>query len=135
MVLFRTFISANLVKISVMKNLCIVVPESNSNAGSIVLAYEVFTKANEYHVITGKNAVFKIQLVGCAERTSLYNGRFIINPDINLCDNPRADLIIIPTLDEPLVETLQNSNGLIDWVTSQYKLGAEVASLCTGAFL
>jgi len=118
-----------------MKNLCIVVPESNSNAGSIVLAYEVFSKANEYHVNTGQKAVFKIQLVGCAEKTSLYQGRFIINPDVNLTDNPRADLIIIPTLDEHLTQTLQNSSALIDWVTRQYKLGAEVASLCTGAFL
>jgi len=94
-----------------MKNLCIVVPESNSNAGSIVLAYEVFSKANEYHVNTGQKAVFKIQLVGCAEKTSLYQGRFIINPDVNLTDNPRADLIIIPTLDEHLAQTLQNSSA------------------------
>lgn len=118
-----------------MKNLCIVIPESNSNAGSIVLAYEVFTKANEYHTHTGKNTVFDIQLVGCAEKTSLYDGRFIINPDVNLADNPKADLVIIPTLDEHLAHTLQNSTALIDWVTLQYKLGAEVASLCTGAFL
>ncbi|MDO3643285.1 GlxA family transcriptional regulator [Mucilaginibacter sp. L3T2-6] len=118
-----------------MKNLCIVIPESNSNAASIVLAYEVFAKANEYHINTGRNAVFKIWLVGCTEKTSLYNGRFTINSDINLADNPKADLIIIPTLDEHLSHTLQNSGALINWVVQQYKLGAEVASLCTGAFL
>lgn len=118
-----------------MKNLCIVVPENNSNAGSIVLAYEVFTKANEYHITTGKHAVFNIQLVGCAEKTLLYNGRFTINPDVNLRNNPQADLVIIPTLDEHLAQTLHTSQVLIDWVTQQYKLGAEVASLCTGAFL
>jgi len=118
-----------------MKTLCIVIPENNSNAASIVLAYEVFTKANEYYANTGNRQVFKIQLVGCGGKSVLHGGLFTIHPDIHIKDNPKADLIIVPTLDEHLAQTLHTSQGLIDWVTRQYKLGAEVASLCTGAFL
>lgn len=118
-----------------MKNLCIVIPENNSNASSIMLTYEVFTKANEYNTGSGKRPVFQIQLVGSSDKSVLHGGLFTINPNVYLSDNPKADLIVIPTLDEHLAQTLNNNNPLIEWVTNQYKLGAEVASLCTGAFL
>lgn len=113
-----------------MKDLAILIPENHSNLSSVILAYEVFTKANEYH-----GEVFKIKLVSNSRKTVLHKGLFTIHPDVLLTDKPKADLILIPALDEHVNKTLKHNNPLIEWVTSKYKQGAEVASLCTGAFL
>lgn len=113
-----------------MKNLAILIPENHSNLSSVILAYEVFTKANEYH-----GEVFTIRLVSNSRKTVLHKGLFTINPDVLLTDKPKADLILIPALDEHVNKTLKHNNPLIEWVTAKYKEGAEVASLCTGAFL
>jgi transcriptional regulator GlxA family with amidase domain len=53
--------------------------------------------------------------------------------DIN--DHHKTDLIIIPAIDEQFNLSLKQNKALIQWVVEQYKAGAEVASLCTGAFL
>lgn len=115
-----------------MKNLSILIPENHSNLSSVILTFEVFTKANEYY---GGKPVFNIQLVSNSRKTVLHKGLFTINPDVLLSDKPRAHLILIPALDEHINKTLSHNNVLVEWVTEQYKLGAEVASLCTGAFL
>lgn len=118
-----------------MKNLSILVPENHSNLSSVILTFEVFTKANEYYTSIGEEPVFNIQLVSNSRKTVLYNGLFSIHPDVLLSDKPRSQLILIPALDEHINKTLDHNNVLIQWVSEQYKLGAEVASLCTGAFL
>ncbi len=118
-----------------MKILSIVIPENNSNASSIMLSYEVFTKANEYYATIGKEPVFKVQLVGNSDTSALHGGLFTIRSEVSLAENPSSDLIIVPTLDEHINNSLTANSRLIEWVAGQYKLGAEVASLCTGAFL
>jgi transcriptional regulator GlxA family with amidase domain len=118
-----------------MKILSIVIPETQTNLSSIILAYEVFEKANAYYVLKDTGPVFKIQLVGHSQKTLLHAGLFSIHPDVFLSDNPPTDLIIIPTLDVHLNQSLDPNGSLIDWVKTQYGKGAEVASLCTGAFL
>ena len=57
---------------------------------------------------------------------------FSIHPDALLKDNVKTDLIIIPSIRPASIE---KNLGFIPWITSQYKQGAEVASLCVGAFL
>jgi transcriptional regulator GlxA family with amidase domain len=118
-----------------MKVLSIVIPENNSNASSIMLTYEVFNKANEYSKSISQEPVFRIQLVGNSAETVMHGGLFTVRPDVFLSDDPAADLIIIPTLDEHINNSLTSNAPLIKWVTDKYRLGAEVASLCTGAFL
>lgn len=118
-----------------MKNLSILIPENHSNLSSVILTFEVFTKANEYFINIGRETIFNIQLVSNSRKTVLHKGLFSIHPDVLLSDKPRAHLILIPALDEHINKTLGHNNVLVEWVTEQYKLGAEVASLCTGAFL
>src|SRR5690606_37381497 len=47
----------------------------------------------------------------------------------------KTDLIIIPAIDGDLRKGLEENRDFIPWITQQYKAGAEVASLCVGAFL
>jgi transcriptional regulator GlxA family with amidase domain len=73
--------------------------------------------------------------VGITNETVLYDGLFIVRPDSLLQDVPKTDLIIIPALQGDIPTSLKMNGAFIPWIAEQYKLGAEVASLCTGAFL
>jgi transcriptional regulator GlxA family with amidase domain len=46
-----------------------------------------------------------------------------------------TDLIIIPSLNHNYNEAIQSNKPMIEWIEKQYKQGAAVASICTGAFL
>jgi len=118
-----------------MKHLTIVVPNGQNNLSSIVGAYKIFTRANEYWVNTGKKELFKIQLAGISKEVNFYEGLFSVKPHTNIAAINKTDLIIIPSLNHNYQEAIKGNRLLIDWIANQYKAGAEVASICTGAFL
>jgi transcriptional regulator GlxA family with amidase domain len=115
-----------------MKHISIVVPQGEAILSSIIGPYKVFTGANEYLVKTGQKPLFEVHLVGLSHETKLYDGLFSIHPDVLMKDVPKTDLIIIPAI-QP--KSLPLNEEFIPWITEQYKRGAEVASLCVGAFL
>ena len=115
-----------------MKNVAIIVPQGEFILSSLIGTFKAFSGANAYMVETGKDPVFKIQLVGLDKNAHLYNGLFSIHPDVLLDEAARPDLLIIPA---SAPQCLAQNEAFIPWVLSQYKQGAEVASLCTGAFM
>ncbi len=118
-----------------MKHLTIVVPNGENNLSSIVGAYKIFTKANEYRKANGKRELFKIELAGLSKKVEFYDGLFSVSPHTNISAIVKTNLIIIPSLNHNYESTLKENKVLIDWIEQQYKQGAEVASICTGAFL
>ena len=115
-----------------MKNIAIVVPQGDFILSSLIGTYKSFASANAYLQQMGKDPLFRIQLVGLSKDAHLYNGLFSIHPDVLLNDAARADLVVIPA-SQP--QCLSMNEAFIPWIISQYEQGAEVASLCTGAFL
>jgi transcriptional regulator GlxA family with amidase domain len=115
-----------------MKHISIVVPQGDSILSSIIGPYKAFTGANDYLKKTGRKPMFDIHLVGLSNETKLYDGLFSVHPDVMMKDVKKTDLIVIPAL-QP--HSLQLNQEWIPWITDQYKRGAEVASLCVGAFL
>lgn len=95
----------------------------------------MFTGANEFLEASGKPALFEVQLVGLSKEVRLHNGLFSVHTDVLLQDLQKTDLIIIPAFSGELKATLQKNNAFIPWIVDQYRKGAEVASLCIGAFL
>ena len=118
-----------------MKHLTILVPDGENNLSSIVGAYKIFTRANEYWKKTGKKELFKIELAGISKKVDFYNGLFTVNPPAHISKIPKTDLIIIPSLNHNYQKTVKQNQSLIEWIEKQYKHGAEIASICTGAFL
>lgn len=115
-----------------MKNVAIIVPQGEFILSSLIGTFKAFSGANAYMVQIGKDPVFKVQLVGLDRNAHLYNGLFSIHPDVLLNDAATPDLLIIPA---SAPQCLAQNEAFIPWVLSQYKQGAEVASLCTGAFM
>src|SRR5678816_3581218 len=118
-----------------MRHLTILVPDGENNLSSIVGAYKIFTRANEYWKKTGKKELFKIELAGISKKVDFYSGLFTVNPHTHISTISKTDLIIIPSLNHNYNKTVKENRPLIEWIEKQYKYGAEIASICTGAFL
>lgn len=121
-----------------MKHLTIIVPDGQTNLStiaSIVGAYEIFTSANAYWKETGKKEVFKIELAGISEKAEVYGGLFTVKPQTNISAITKTHLIIIPSLIRNYQKAVNGNKLVIDWIEKQYKDGAQIASICTGAFM
>jgi transcriptional regulator GlxA family with amidase domain len=118
-----------------MPHLTIIVPEGQNNLSSIVGSYKIFTRANEYWKKFNKKELFKIQLAGISTEVEFYEGLFTVKPHTNISAIAKTDLIIIPSLNHNYQEAVKKNKLLIDWMEQQYKTGAEIASICTGAFM
>ena len=118
-----------------MKHVAIVIPSGGVLAG-IEVARNVFSEANDYLISQGQLPLFKIQLVGATKVVQLHDGMFTIQADITIQKLKKVDLIIIPALNIGLEGNLnKNNKDLITWLKKQHQNGAELASLCVGAFL
>jgi transcriptional regulator GlxA family with amidase domain len=118
-----------------VKHLTILVPEGQNNLSSIVGAYKIFTRANEYWKKTGKKEVFKIELAGVSKKVDFYDGLFSVKPHTNISAIAKTNLIIIPSLNHNYEKTVKANKVIVDWLSNQYKSGAEIATICTGAFM
>lgn len=119
-----------------MKHLTIVVPDGENNLSSMVGTYKIFTKANAYWLQGhGGGALFKIELAGISKEVEFYEGLFAVRPHTHIADIKKTDLIIIPSLNHNYEKAVQDNQLLISWIEKQYKEGAQIASICTGAFI
>ncbi|MCC7030208.1 MAG: helix-turn-helix domain-containing protein [Chitinophagaceae bacterium] len=118
-----------------MKHLTILIPAGQNNLSSITGAYEIFTKANQYWQSKGHEPLFEIQLAGSSDEVEFNGGLFKVKPHIHLESIHHTDLIIIPSLNHQYTMALNENEKLPEWLLMQYNRGAEIASICTGAFL
>jgi len=118
-----------------MKHLTILVPDGENNLSSIVGAYKIFTRANAFWKAKGKGEMFKIELVGISKKVELYDGLFSVKPHKQISAIKKTDLIIIPSLNHNYQKAVKGNQAMIHWIERHYRQGAEVASICTGAFL
>jgi transcriptional regulator GlxA family with amidase domain len=118
-----------------MKHVSILVPQGPIILSSVIGTYKVFTFVNHYMQSIGKSPAFDVHLVGLSDENRLYGGLFTIRPDVMVADVQKTNLILIPAFSGNLEEALELNQEFVPWIISQYKHGAEVASLCTGAFL
>ncbi|MEO6730622.1 MAG: helix-turn-helix domain-containing protein [Ferruginibacter sp.] len=118
-----------------MKHLTILVPDGQNNLSSIVGTYKIFTRANEYWKGSGKKELFIIQLAGLSKKVAFYEGLFTVTPHTYISAISKTDLIIIPSLNHNYKKAVEENKLMIDWLEQQYNRGAEIASICTGAFM
>lgn len=107
----------------------------NAVVASIMDSAYVFEKVNEFLKESGKEPLFKIQLVGFTEDVKFNNGKYIIKPDIVFESVKKTDLIIIPSFFGYVNSATYLNKDCCMWIADSYKNGSEIASLCTGAFL
>ncbi|MBO9698865.1 MAG: helix-turn-helix domain-containing protein [Sporocytophaga sp.] len=117
-----------------MKKISILVP-IGAVLGSIEGPRQVFSEVNKHLIRLGKEPMFEIKLTGLTKEVSITNDLYKIHPDKLISEISKTDLIIIPAIDGDIKSIIELNRDYYDWVTEHYHKGAEVASLCVGAFL
>jgi transcriptional regulator GlxA family with amidase domain len=118
-----------------MKHITILVPAGQNNLSSIVGAYKILSRANTYWKAKHNNDRYKIELAGSAKKVDFHDGLFSCKPHTQFSSITKTNLIIVPSLNHNYETAIKGNKPLLDWINRQHKNGAEVASICTGAFL
>lgn len=117
-----------------MKNISILVPES-AVLQAVADPQYLFTVVNQFLESSGKKPLFHVQLVGIKKEVKLNGDRFSVHTDALLKEVKKTDLIIIPAIYGDMKTGISQNQAFLPWMIDQYNLGAELASLCVGAFL
>jgi transcriptional regulator GlxA family with amidase domain len=117
-----------------MKRITILIP-SGGILGSIEGPRQLLSQVNTLFKMQEKPPMFEVKLVGLTKETKLAGGLFTVHSDYTLNDAKETDLVIIPAFDGDVKNALEINKDFIPWIIKQHNKGAEVASLCMGAFV
>lgn len=118
-----------------MKHVSILIPRGHFSLVNIEGTYQIFSMVNEMLAQSGQPPIFRVQLVGLSENSRQASGRFTIHPEVLLSQVNRTDMLVVPAVHGPIPEMIDDNSEMLPWIVQQYKEGAEVVSLCIGAFL
>jgi transcriptional regulator GlxA family with amidase domain len=122
-----------LVKDFSMKQVTIVVPQGDVNLSSITGTFEILTRADSFWQKMGNKPILEVRIAGFVKELKLDVGFFSVYP-VNIKDIKKTDVVIIPSVSYD-ADLMKENAALINWISDQYKGGAEIASMCSGAFL
>jgi transcriptional regulator GlxA family with amidase domain len=117
-----------------MKKVVVLVPDCSVNLNSVAGAYEILSRANDFWERAGNSSRLSVQIAGNVDEIKMDDGYFTIHP-IPLNKVHHSDLIIIPSIFADYGEAIEKNKAMIAWIHNRYNGGAEVASMCSGAFL
>ncbi len=95
----------------------------------------LFSVVNQFLSVSGKPVLFEVELVGIKKEVKLNDGMYTVRTDRQIKDIKKTDLVFIPALFGDMSSAIAKNKNLIPWIVEQHRKGAEVASLCVGAFL
>lgn len=117
-----------------MKTVSILVPQA-AVAEAVANSRYAFLAANQFLKASGKEPLFKVELVGASKEVRVHDGYCSMHTDRLLGEVQSTDLIIIPALFGDMKQAIEKNLPLIPWIVKHWQKGTEVASLCLGAFL
>lgn len=118
-----------------MKHVSMVIPEGDVVLGSVVGPVMILNWANEVLAAQGMPGAYTVDVVGTGAEKPTDRGVFAIRPNRRFSELDRTDLVLIPAFSgNPMLGVAKNKEA-IAWIQRMQAQGAEVASMCTGAFL
>jgi transcriptional regulator GlxA family with amidase domain len=118
-----------------MKHVSILVPKG-ALLGNVEGPRQLFSCVNDFLASMEQPPMFKVQLVGISKETQLNGGLYTITPDALIGEVAKTDLIIIPAAEgADMGKVVELNSEYVPFIVKHYNAGAEVASLCVGAFL
>ncbi|RFS26344.1 helix-turn-helix domain-containing protein [Chitinophaga silvatica] len=119
-----------------MKQVAIIVPRGAVALSCIEGPLVCFSKVNDFLAQAGQSPLFHVKLMGTSLEPVVYHHFFKVTPDVQLSDDYKPDLIVIPAVNGEWNEVVKSNEPFLKWIADQRNQnGAEVASLCVGAFL
>lgn len=117
-----------------MKHVSLLLPEKVNVAG-FDNPHQGLLETNVYLQSQGKPSAFFIEVVGLSDVVYTANGKIAIKSDKTIQNVSKTDVIIIPPVQGDIKEAIQINQLFYPWICKQYSEGAQVLSLCLGAFL
>jgi transcriptional regulator GlxA family with amidase domain len=117
-----------------MKNVSIIIPET-AVIEAVADPHYMFKAVNQFLMASGKKPLFKVELVGLKKEVKLENSLYTVHTERLIKDVKKTDLIFIPAISGDIKTALQLNKAYLPWIIEQYNKGAELASLCIGAFI
>ena len=117
----------------VMKHISILALQ-NATLTSIDGSFQLLSRVNDFLKYKDKKPFYNVEIIGIKNSVKLNDGLYNIKVHRLVKDMKKTDLIIVPITCADFAETIQANKGFTNWVKDQYRRGAEVASLCVGAF-
>jgi transcriptional regulator GlxA family with amidase domain len=97
-------------------------------------SYQVLTRVNDFLKYQGKAPYYEVEIVGFEKNTVLNNGLYSISVNRTIDEVEKTDVVVIPLTCGDFSKTVQANEKYRNWVIAQYNGGAELVSLCVGAF-
>lgn len=116
-------------------HISVLVPRGAVALSCIEGSFTLFSRVNEYLKASGRPPRFELHLVGLTTEPVVYDGFFSVRPDASIETVARTDLIIIPAVNGAGRDVIAANERFLPWIVERYRGGAEIASLCVGAFL
>ena len=118
-----------------MKQVALVLPY-DYKLFSVASVLDVFDTVNSIYEHRKKELPFQVTLVQTPEQIKLHGRTFHGHPVRSIGSRTHTDIVLIPSFTtKKISETIDRNKSFIPWLQKQFKSGAEIASLCTGAYL
>jgi transcriptional regulator GlxA family with amidase domain len=105
-------------------------------ASSVAGPYDMFSKVKMISDNMGikTKTVFEVDIVN--SRNLVSDKPFNMLGNLMISNRKKYDLVIIPAMQmDRIDQTLSSEEEMIKWIKKQHEQGAEIASICMGAFL
>lgn len=98
-------------------------------------AYRLFNAANQFLESAGNPPFFEVEYVGMSRDVKVQDGEYTVHTNRLLSEVSHTDLIVIPALYGDLDSAIEANRPAIPLLVKLFENGADIASLCLGAFL
>ncbi|MEM9674719.1 MAG: GlxA family transcriptional regulator [Cyclobacteriaceae bacterium] len=118
-----------------MKHVSILVPKGQYSIVNIAGSFQILSWANDMFFQQSRKRLFAIEFVGHERPANDAEGLYTVTPPKIVKEVGKTDLIVIPAVHSDLSKAIRMNKEVINWITTQYQKGAEIAAFCIGAFL
>lgn len=119
-------------------DVCVLVLQGCTSLASIA-PMELLATAGRMHAEMSGGRVtepfFRMRLVSPGENPVISPTGFPVHCHATIDKVRKTDLVIVPAFDGDVLAQLEENRACVPWVRRMYDRGADVASICTGAFV
>lgn len=112
----------------------ILIPNGHFSMVNVEGTHQLLHYVNLFLEQSGRKPMFQVQLVGLHRNTVQSHGLFATHPDALLSEITHTDIVVVPAIHGHIDEVVAQNGAYLPWIIQQYKNGAELVSMCVGAF-
>lgn len=113
-----------------MRRISLIAPEGEFSIVNLDLSLQLFKWVNE----NAPSPIFKIEIIGLSREVKPSGNIYSVKTDKLIREVDKTDVVIIPAMFGNPDEVRKMNQELVPWILKQYDNGADLVSMCVGAF-